>query len=62
MSIAFRLPEEEDLEAFEARLRATGLVGGKFEVLPRAADAFWEQCVGILNRSVYIRKCFGSCR
>jgi hypothetical protein len=26
-----RIPSKEDLKAFEARLRASGLVGGKFE-------------------------------
>jgi hypothetical protein len=38
----FRIPSKEDPKAFEARLRASGLVGGKFEVLPRDADLIWK--------------------
>jgi hypothetical protein len=38
----FRIPSKEDPKAFEGRLRASGLVGGKFEVLPRNADLIWK--------------------
>jgi hypothetical protein len=38
----FRIPSKEDPKAFEARLRASGLVGDKFEVLPRNADLIWK--------------------
>lgn len=38
----FRIPSKEDPKAFEARLRASGLVGGKFEVLPRDAHLIWK--------------------
>ena len=42
VSIAFRLPSSEDPKAFEERLRAAGLVGGKFEVMSRDADLIWK--------------------
>jgi len=38
----FRIPSKDDPKAFEKRLRAAGLVGGKFEVLPRDADLIWK--------------------
>ena len=45
MSIAFRIPGAEDPEIFEARLRAAGLVGGRFRVMSREADELWKQFV-----------------
>jgi hypothetical protein len=45
VSIAFRLPSAEEPKAFEARLRAAGLVGGKFQVLSRATDEMWKQFI-----------------
>lgn len=45
VSIAFRLPSSEDPNAFKERLRATGLVGGKFQILSRKEDEMWKQFV-----------------
>jgi hypothetical protein len=46
VSIAFRIPRTDDPEAFEARLRAAGLVGGRFQVMSRELDELWKQFVG----------------
>lgn len=43
VSIAFRIPGSEDPNVFEARLRAAGLVGGKFQILSRSADEMWKR-------------------
>jgi hypothetical protein len=50
--IAFRLPKDEDPEAFEEHLRVTGLVSGEFGVLPRGADDFWERCIVFICQDV----------
>ena len=45
MSIAFRIPGSEDPNAFKQRLRAAGLVGGKFQILSRKEDEMWERFI-----------------
>ena len=50
VSIAFRLPSSEDPNAFKERLRAAGLVGGKFQILSRKEDEVRKQFIsGELN-------------
>lgn len=46
VSIAFRLPSSEDPNAFKERLRAAGLVGGKFQVQSRSVDEMWKRFIG----------------
>jgi hypothetical protein len=46
VSIAFRIPSSEDPNAFKERLRAAGLVGGKFQVQSRKGDEMWKQFIG----------------
>lgn len=43
--LAFRIPKEENPERFEECLRAAGLVGGQFEVLPREASVIFEKFI-----------------
>jgi hypothetical protein len=50
--LAFRLPKEENPERFEECLRAAGLVGGEFEVLPKEASVIFEMCMKQLGGSV----------
>lgn len=45
VSIAFRIPSSEDPNAFKERLRAAGLVGGKFQNLSRKEDEMWNQFI-----------------
>lgn len=42
VSISFRLPSSEDPNTFKDRLRAAGLVGGKFQFLSRKEDETWK--------------------